>query len=169
MNEEPAALALALSGRVRVILVGIVAPILLVTVTWLITSSWRDLPAEIPSHWSGNTADSFLQPEAVINAWTFGGIFVALMTVSVTIGCVQRWQWTPLGRGVSAVGVGATAAVAVGLFFQLILARGKTTEEVIALGAGPSILAIMGGFALVTVLALLALPKGQHPPTERPE
>lgn len=154
---------LATPGRVRVVTVGMIAPLLLALTGWVIASLLEDLPGELPSHWSGTVADSFLPPEAIINAWSFGSLFAALLSVSITIGAAQRWEWTPLGRGASAVGVGITGAVSNGLVIPLLLARGATTAQVVGQGAAPSVLAVMGGFALFTILALLALPRGHHP------
>ena len=82
--------------------------------------------------------------------------------MSITIGAAHRWEWTPLGRGASAVGFGITGAVSSGLVIPLLLARGATTSEVVAQGAAPSILSVMGGFAVCTILAVFALPPGHH-------
>ena len=154
---------LATRQRVRVVTIGMIIPLLLALTGWVVASSLKDLPDELPSHWSGTVADSFLPPEAIINAWSFGSLFAALLAVSVTIGAAQRWEWTPLGRGASAVGVGITGAVSSGLVIPLLLARGATTAQVVDQGAAPSVLAVMGGFALFTTLAVLALPRGHHP------
>lgn len=154
---------LATPGRVRVVTVGMVVPLLLALTGWGIASSLEDLPGELPSHWSGTVADFFLPPEAIINAWSFGNLFAALLAVSVTIGAAQRWEWTQLGRGASSVGVGITGAVTSGLVIPLLLARGATTAQVVDQGAAPSVLAVMGGFTLFAILALLALPRGHHP------
>lgn len=91
-------------GKVRVITVGAILPLLFAMSGWAVASSLDGLPDELPSHWSGTVADSFLPPEAIINAWSFGALFAAALAVSITIGAAQRWEWTPLGRGASAVG-----------------------------------------------------------------
>jgi len=144
-----------------------IVPLLVAATGWAIASSLTGLPEELPSHWSGTVADSFLPPGAIINAWSFGSLLAALLAVSITIGAVQRWEWTPLGRGASAVGVGITGAVSSGLVLPLLTARGATTAQLAAQGAAPGILAVMGGFALFTILALLALPRGRHPAPAR--
>lgn len=145
-------------GKVRVITVGAILPLLFAMSGWAIASSLDGLPDELPSHWSGTVADSFLPPEAIINAWSFGSLFAAALAVSITAGAAHRWEWTPLGRGASAVGVGITGAVTSGLVVPLLLAQGATTAEVVAQGAAPSILCVMGGFAIFAILAVLALP-----------
>ncbi|WP_454115145.1 hypothetical protein [Microbacterium lacticum] len=150
-------------GKVRVITVGAILPLLFAMSGWAVASSLDGLPDELPSHWSGTVADSFLPPEAIINAWSFGALFAAALAVSITIGAAQRWEWTPLGRGASAVGVGITGALTSGLVVPLLLAQGETTTEIVTQGAAPSVLSVMGGFALVTILAVLVLPRGGHP------
>lgn len=153
---------LAMHGRVRVIAVGVILPLLFAVSGWAVASSLDDLPGELPSHWSGTVANSFSPPEAIINAWSFGALFAAALAVSITIGAAHRWEWTPLGRGASAVGVGITGAVTSGLVVPLLLAQGETTAEVVAQGAAPSVLSVTGGFAVFTILAVLALPPGHH-------
>ena len=68
--------------------------------------------------------------------------------MSITAGAAHRWEWTPLGRGASAVGVGITGAVTSGSVVPLLLAQGATTAEVVAQGAAPSILCVMEGSRL---------------------
>ena len=41
---------LATPGRVRVVTVGMIAPLLLALTGWVIASSLEDLPGELPSH-----------------------------------------------------------------------------------------------------------------------
>ena len=58
-----------------------------------------------------------------------------------------------------------------GLVVPLLLAQGATTAEVVA-RVQPSILCVMGGFAIFAILAVLALPPGHqtapaHTPTQQ--
>ncbi|QIM15631.1 hypothetical protein G7067_03100 [Leucobacter insecticola] len=159
VEERP---AVPMPQRVRIVAVGMIGPPVITLSVWWITSSWSDLPAQIPSHWSGGKADSFLSPEAVINAWSLGCLIAALAAISVTSGAALGWRWSGLGRMASAAGVGATGAVAAGLYVQLLVSRGMATEYVVELGAAPGIISVMGGFVCFSVVALLALPKGQQ-------
>ncbi|MGO3834178.1 MAG: hypothetical protein ACTJGT_09445 [Microbacteriaceae bacterium] len=142
--------------KARIVLVGVVAPALIVLLGWRLTLSWQDLPGEIPSHWQGEGATSFSAPADIISSWVFGASFAALAAMLGTAAMAWGWQWSRLSRGFSATLVGVTGAVMTGLVLSLAVARGLTTEQVVERGAGPGMLGVFGGFALWLVLALWA-------------
>lgn len=148
--------------RARVIVGGVVLPIGVVLLTWLTASSWSDLPAEMPTHWSGNEADSFGATQGYINTQTIAGTVAAVISAAIGIGNMRSGLWTGLGRGLTAVGVGVTAAIAFGLLIQLQRARGLSTEGVAELGAAAGLLGVVGGFIVSVAVAFWILPKGQN-------
>lgn len=130
--------------------------------TWWFTSALPGLPEAMPSHWGPDGADGFMEPGAVRSAWLFGAVLAVAAATSVSIGALHG-GWGSVGRGATAACVGAVGAVLSGLLAQLLLARGRSSVQLVELGAAPSIIGVFAGFAVLVGLALALLPKAADP------
>ncbi len=146
----------------RVIGVGVVLPALVVLIVWGIESSWTDLPARYPAHWSGGDVDRFAAPQEYINTQAVAAAVAALVTAGIAVGNLLSGGWSPLARGFTSVAAGVTGAIAGGFFVQLLRSRGLTTQSVIELGGGAGILGVAIGFVGLLTLAALLLPRGEY-------
>lgn len=144
---------------VRAVLVGIVLPALAVLAMWAIPRAWTDLPGEVPSHWQGGVATSFMPVESMVSAWLVGAALVAAITVAVTMAGVRGRGWSNVNRAFAAIGVGATLAVVCSLLAQLASMRGRTSAEAASGGAGIGVLVLMGVFVVAGLVAFFALPR----------
>ncbi|RKQ84563.1 hypothetical protein U746_2796 [Mycolicibacterium mucogenicum 261Sha1.1M5] len=150
------------SELVRLVLAGILLPCLVVTLAWIVASTWSDLPSKYPAHWGEGGVDRFDSPQTYINNQMTVASVAAGISVAIVIIGLLRAAWSPLNKGFSSVAIGVTGAIAMGFFVQLARSRGLTTAEVIELGGGAGILGVVGGFLVPFLIALLVLPKGEY-------
>ena len=141
-------------------------PLALVLVVWSSVVSWVDLPDEFPSHWSGARADAFLPTFSYVNVQSSSAAVAALVTTVMVIGNLWGWKWSPLARGISAVGAGVTAAISMGLYVQMFRSRGLSIEEAGELGVGAGALGVVGGFVIFALLSAAISPSGRHSPSQ---
>ena len=90
----------------------------------------------------------------------------ALVTTVMVIGNLWGWKWSPLARGISAVGAGVTAAISMGLYVQMFRSRGLSIEEAGELGVGAGALGVVGGFVIFALLSAAISPSGRHSPSQ---
>lgn len=144
----------------RIAAVGILLPLVTVAAAFLVPLSLGGLPAEIPSHWRGGEATSFMPVASMANGWGVGVAVVAAITIGIASSGIGRLRWSNLHRGLTAVGVGAAVAAASSLIGQLLLMRGQSVSEAASTGPGAGILILMAAFIVAGLLALFALPPG---------
>lgn len=154
---------LSVGEKLRVLLACLVLPAALVLWVWLTLSAWHDLPADFPTHWGPEGADAFGAAESFINGQSIAAAVTASITAVVGIYNLANGIWTPLARGLVSLGAGVTAAIALGLFIQMLRSRGLSTLAAAELGASAGVLGAVCGFLALSVIAFLVLPKGRYP------
>lgn len=161
-KQDPGSI-LSLRETFRVLLACLVIPAGLTLIVWATLSTWNDLPAEFPTHWGPDGADTFGSAESFINGQSIAAAVAAAITAVIGIFNLTTGIWTPLARGLVSLGGGITAAIALGLFVQMLRSRGLSTLAAVELGASAGVLGGVCGFLVLAIGAFLILPKGRHP------
>ncbi|GAA2832633.1 hypothetical protein FB468_1408 [Leucobacter komagatae] len=146
----------------RVITAGVALPALFVLCSWVIESSWTDLPGRYPAHWGKGGVDRFSSPQEYINTQAVAAAVAAVVTAGIAAGNLLGGAWSPLSRGFTSVGAGITGAIAGGFFVQLLRSRGLTTQAAIELGGGAGFLGVAAGFVALFALTFTLLPRGKY-------